>query len=121
VLCRSAYTQERVVKLLKPYLNAKSMRSSNLDLTHPGVKVLTIHAAKGLQFPRVAVVGVDEGVLPTRPAPGDDRTEHEAQERRLLFVACSRAMRRLLVAGDKRLPSPFLSGATSDCWETEVT
>jgi mRNA-degrading endonuclease RelE of RelBE toxin-antitoxin system len=121
VLCRSAYTQERVVKLLKPYLNAKSMRSSNLDLTHPGVKVLTIHAAKGLQFPIVAVVGVDEGVLPTRPAPGDDRTEHEAQERRLLFVACSRAMRRLLVAGDKRLPSPFLSGATSDCWETEVT
>ena len=105
--------------MLDPQFNAKAMESGDLDLSHPGVKVLTMHAAKGLQFPVVALVGVDEGKLPFRLARGMDSKEHEAQQHRLFFVACSRAMRRLAVFASASKPSPFVVGLTDEYWEIE--
>jgi hypothetical protein len=51
------------------------------------VRVATFHAAKGLEFARVFLAGVNEGVLPLRPR--DARAE--AEERRLLYVGLTRA------------------------------
>lgn len=76
------------------------------------VRLMTIHAAKGLEFPHVTVVGLEDGIL---PMGGPDEL---AEERRLAYVAITRAektlaltrARRRFVFGDVRTspPSPFL-------------
>lgn len=119
VLCPTNTEMKKMVNLLDPRFNAKAMSSSEVDLSHPGVKVLTMHAAKGLQFPVVAVVGVEAGKLPLSPAHGVDAIEHDAQQRRLFFVACSRAMRRLIVLANRYRPSQYIAGLSDAHWEIE--
>jgi len=81
------------------------------------ITLLTLHAAKGLEFPVVFIVGCDDGLLPLRPWRGAEIDY--AEERRLLFVGMTRATTRLtlLTAAKRTLrgevtecsPSPFLS------------
>lgn len=81
------------------------------------ISLLTLHAAKGLEFPVVFIVGCDDGLLPLRSWRGAE-VDH-AEERRLLFVGMTRATTRLaLYTAAKRTlrgetapcaPSPFLS------------
>jgi DNA helicase II / ATP-dependent DNA helicase PcrA len=81
------------------------------------ISLLTLHAAKGLEFPVVFIVGCDDGLLPLRSWRGAE--VDYAEERRLLFVGMTRATTRLtLYTAAKRTlrgeltacsPSPFLS------------
>jgi superfamily I DNA/RNA helicase/mRNA-degrading endonuclease RelE of RelBE toxin-antitoxin system len=78
---------------------ARFYHGRELDLAAPEVKVLTFHSAKGLEFPIVVVCGLRDGNYPIR----DEYEEAEAfaeamrHHRRLLYVACTRAMRGLMV------------------------
>jgi DNA helicase-2/ATP-dependent DNA helicase PcrA len=80
------------------------------------VSLLTLHAAKGLEFRAVFIVGLEDGILPLRFGPGDDML---AEERRLFYVGMTRAADHLILcrATQRRWrgrvqplpPSPFLA------------
>jgi superfamily I DNA/RNA helicase len=81
-----------------------------------GIEFLTIHGAKGRQWPHVIVVSCDEGTLPhARALKVDPEQEAKGEgiegERRLAYVAFTRAQERLDLHHDKERPSPFLAEA----------
>jgi superfamily I DNA/RNA helicase/mRNA-degrading endonuclease RelE of RelBE toxin-antitoxin system len=119
VLCPTNKVLSEVVDLLDPRLKARAMRSRDVDIGHQGIKVMTMHAAKGLQFPVVAVVGIEDGKMPWRMPQGINEDEHLSRLQRVFFVACSRAMRRLIVFANREHLSPFISEASDDHWEIE--
>ena len=80
------------------------------------VSLMTMHSAKGLEFPNVFVVGMEEGVFPSGRASGE--SEEMEEERRLCYVAMTRARQRLTMTTARQrmlygrtssnLPSRFL-------------
>lgn len=94
------------------------------------IKLMTIHAAKGLEFPVVCAIGWDEGVFPSPHACGDRARMEE--ERRLAYVAITRAESELLISGavSRRQygkmffpePSRFVSEIEHACvWKNKPT
>ena len=69
-----------------------------------GVRVMTIHSAKGLEFNYVYLLGVQEGFLPIGFEPHSEYKIEE--ERRLLFVAITRAKKRLVISYAKNGEGP---------------
>ena len=105
----------------------KAKHCSQEDFPDPRadrVSLLTLHAAKGLEFSVVFVVGLEDGILPLRW--GDDALDAGAlaEERRLCYVGMTRAKDRLIVSraaqrawrGHVRAldPSPFLRDIESE-------
>ena len=70
-----------------------------------GVTLSTVHRVKGREWPMVAVVGVNGGILPHRLAEGPAQFE---EERRILHVAITRSSMQTVVLFDESRPSPFL-------------
>ncbi len=100
--------------MLEHYLSHVAL-FSNSDAAGTGdkVKLMTVHASKGLEFPYVFLCGMNEGIFPSRKV----RTlEGMEEERRLAFVAMTRAERGLYLSeaagsnldGSPRYPSRFL-------------
>jgi superfamily I DNA/RNA helicase/mRNA-degrading endonuclease RelE of RelBE toxin-antitoxin system len=98
---------------------AEFMPGRELDLEKSVVKVITLQSAKGLEFPVVAVAGFIDGLPPAggRGAGEDETEEVLARQRRLLFVAITRAMRSLLVVTPDR-PWPLFTGFDPQLWNT---
>ena len=68
---------------------------SDKDATQPKVSLMTIHSAKGLEFPVVFVVGLEENIFPSPMCTGSARALEE--ERRLLYVAITRAEKHCIL------------------------
>ncbi len=87
------------------------------DAGKRGVKLMTVHAAKGLEFPYVFISGMEEGLFPHERL-SNERTDNE-EERRLFYVALTRAEKKVFLSfaglrtvfGSQRVnaPSSFLS------------
>jgi superfamily I DNA/RNA helicase/mRNA-degrading endonuclease RelE of RelBE toxin-antitoxin system len=100
---------------------ARFFPGRELDLEADVVKVLTLHSAKGLEFPIVVVCGFDPGTYPVAeefddPAVYQERLRHE---RRLLYVGMSRAMRGLMVAVQADCRHEALLGLPPEHWHVE--
>ncbi|MDR1429891.1 MAG: exodeoxyribonuclease V subunit gamma [Spirochaetaceae bacterium] len=109
---------------LYSYLNRISLitRDDGSDDADRGkVNLMTIHAAKGLEFPVVFIAGAEDGIMPhTRSIEdGDGESNPLEEERRLFYVALTRARDKLYISGCKKrrrlrdlidcVPSPFLA------------
>jgi len=117
ILCPTNIIGEKITLGLDSKLNAKFMDSKNVDIQWPGVKVMTMHSAKGLQFPIVVVASVNHGIVPFEVHGGESQSEKDNSTRKLLFVACTRAMNRLLLVKDPYKPSRLLSELPISEWE----
>ena len=105
---------------LEGYL-AHAALFTNMDTVEKAaaVKLMTVHAAKGLEFPAVFLCGLSEGIFPTKRANTREKLE---EERRLCYVAFTRAEDRLFLSdaagfgydGVSRCPSRFLFNAGAE-------
>ena len=97
--------------------DASLMSSADETSGKNSVTLMTLHAAKGLEFPVVFIVGMEEGLFPSARAA--EETAGLEEERRLAYVGMTRAMRRLFLtyAGSRysfgsrnyNMPSRFLT------------
>lgn len=96
----------------------------------PGVKLMTVHASKGLEFDYVFITGLEQDLFPHgRMNENVSTPESAEEERRLFYVALTRARKRLYLSranvrtifGNKQvtLPSEFLSDIDDDLIEEE--
>jgi DNA helicase-2/ATP-dependent DNA helicase PcrA len=87
---------------LSDYLSRVTLRADTDDYDSVGGKIslMTVHAAKGLEFPIVYVVGLEEGLFPSMHGWDEDPDELE-EERRLFYVAMTRAMKNLTLTNAK--------------------
>lgn len=102
---------------LKAFINQISLQAEDdSDESCDMVKLMTIHAAKGLEFPYVFIVGLSEGIFPSSKTIEERRNMGLEEERRLCYVAITRAEKRLFLSdsegygqnGKEKLPSRFL-------------
>ncbi|MEE8610534.1 MAG: UvrD-helicase domain-containing protein [Sphingomonas aquatilis] len=84
-------------------------------LQAPEVTIMTIHAAKGLEFDTVFLVGWEEGLFPSQRAIDEGGTRSLEEERRLAYVAITRARRRatILHAANRRIYGQWTSSIPS--------
>ncbi len=79
------------------------------------VTLMTLHGAKGLEFPVVFLCGINQGVL---PYDSEHRKADIQEERRLFFVGMTRAKEELLLLTSQE-PSPFLDEIPAQCYRKE--
>lgn len=115
---------EAVLAWAPPYPDLSSLvaaiaavraRLADLRRDDAALTMATAHSTKGLEFDHVAVVGMEEGRFPSgrSVAEADDPRRAMEEERRLGYVAWTRARRTLTLSYDPAVPSPFLLEAFS--------
>lgn len=92
------------------------LRDNDVENKSDCVKIMTIHTAKGLEFENVFVVGLTEGIFPSARSLEERKNDALEEERRLCFVAVTRAKKKLYltesegfgVKGYSKVPSRFV-------------
>jgi DNA helicase-2/ATP-dependent DNA helicase PcrA len=94
------------------------------------IKLMTVHASKGLEFDYVFITGLEEGLFPTERERTTKSAEDSEEERRLFYVALTRAKKKVFLSfanyrtifGSRQmnLPSEFISDIPADLLEQEM-
>lgn len=112
------------------FLESCALRQADTNPELPAdatrVTLMTVHAAKGLEFPVVFVTGLEDGQFPHERKPVGLRPEDAEEERRLFYVAVTRAQDLLFLSASMRrrlfgqtkpcAPSPFLLELEDAAW-----
>ncbi|KZN31463.1 DNA helicase II [Pseudoalteromonas luteoviolacea] len=119
--------EEEFSSPLQGFLAYTSLESGEgqADEHEDAVQMMTLHSAKGLEFPLVFMVGVEEGMFPSQQS--HEESGRLEEERRLCYVGMTRAMQKLYIshAESRRLygqekyhsPSRFLRELPEECIE----
>lgn len=108
------YTKSNPDATVYDYLQTVSLYGDADEIGNDNaVTLATVHSAKGLEFPIVFVVGLEEGLFPTN-RQNEENSEHMEEERRLMYVAVTRAKRKLFLTyaqsrflyGDTKMTTP---------------
>jgi superfamily I DNA/RNA helicase len=96
-------------------IDATRTRLADLRRDDARLSLATAHSTKGAEFDHVAVIGLEEGRFPSgrTVAEAEDPQRAYEEERRLAYVAWTRARRSLTLSYDPTVPSPFLLEAFS--------
>ncbi len=108
------YEEEEDVPSLEDFLDRSALVADTDELgERPGVTLMTVHCAKGLEYPLVFLAGLEESLFPHGMSLGSE--EDVEEERRLCYVAMTRAQRRLVLthAMFRRLHGAFLPSRPS--------
>lgn len=105
----------RTVGELRQAIASARTRRGELRRDDAQLVLATAHGTKGLEFDHVAVIGMDENVFPSRRTieDADDPDRAMEEERRLAYVAWTRAKKSLVLVYDPAAPSPFMRDAFS--------
>ncbi len=113
-----------LLSMLRAYLEGIALvaDADAVDPTQGAISLMTLHAAKGLEYKAVALIGLEEGLLPHMRSRESEAMLEE--ERRLCFVGITRAMRRLHISAaayrtqrgiqERTIPSRFLEEIGKD-------
>ena len=125
VSAAKTYEEEHPEDSLEDFLSSLSLMS-DVDKTEDkeeGVQLMTVHGAKGLEFPVVFLVGMEERVFPSGRSLDEDEDNLE-EERRLCYVAITRAKKELYISSARNrvqygktvanLPSRFIDEMGED-------
>jgi DNA helicase-2/ATP-dependent DNA helicase PcrA len=118
---------------LEKFLEAAALASDQDELKEERnlVRLMTVHAAKGLEFPYVFIVGLEEGLFPYDPSTGSgqDGERKLEEERRLMYVALTRSQKKIYLSfammrtvygsTELRQPSSFFDELPKDLLATE--
>jgi len=112
---------------LEEYLNHVALRYDEEERgdNNDFVRLMTIHASKGLEFPCVFVAGMSDGVFPSSRSIEERKQAGLEEERRLCFVAITRAREQLYLTesegfgagGQRKCPSRFLFNVDEGLYE----
>ncbi|PRP96098.1 ATP-dependent helicase [Enhygromyxa salina] len=113
------FVAEQPEASLAEYLEQISLATSGDDESaDTAITLMTIHSAKGLEFDRVMLTGMEDGVFPHMRALRDGDPDSLEEERRLAYVALTRARRKLVISyvqsrflwgeSKQNMPSEFL-------------
>lgn len=109
--------RQPTVPVLKDFIDAMMLRDdTNEDTEKNQVQLMTIHASKGLEFPIILLVGIEEDLLPHKRLGGDID-----EERRLFYVGITRAQKNLVMTYCRQrkkmgqIKPVFASRFLSDC------
>jgi len=129
VTLASRYDHLPVAEGLEAFLADAALQSEQdeLDEKKSAIRLMTVHAAKGLEFEYVFIAGLEEGLFP-HEGLGDETRDNE-EERRLFYVALTRARRKLFIsyasmrtlfgARQVNVPSEFITDLPEDLIEIE--
>lgn len=114
---------QKIGKALAEALDAKGLparyfQGKDLDLSATVIKVMTLHTAKGLEFPMVVITGLEPGTYPIRSQFTDESVflERERDFRKLLYVAMTRSMRGVMIVLSENNIPECLQNITPDQW-----
>lgn len=93
---------------LPAFLSEVALDASGQDENETGVKLMTLHSAKGLEFPLVFLAGLEDGLFPHHRCVHDSALLEE--ERRLCYVGITRAMQKLYLTYAEKRAFAGLSG-----------
>ena len=115
---------------VEKFLESGALGSEADELTEDKnqVRLMTVHAAKGLEFPYVFIIGLEEGLFPYEREDNDKNAIEE--ERRLMYVALTRAKRKIFLSHaymrtifgstDIRTRSSFLDEIPEELIQNEI-
>ncbi|WP_010585036.1 ATP-dependent helicase [Schlesneria paludicola] len=137
-------TEQEEVATLGSFLETASLTQDvdSLEEETGAVTLMTLHAAKGLEFPDVYLIGVEQNLIPHERSLRENDKQPLEEERRLLFVGITRAQERLVLTHTERremhgrtlstISSDFLqeliverrdctgAGVTMEMWDQDI-